>query len=393
MNLEKNKEIEFAELGITAISLKEFYKITFSKPTSQAEKDLKNIYFTPVKHNGKQRLKVLYRYQTRDITKIADFDEMEKMITDLMPELFLHATLLTSQIQGDLRYSKKRIANLTISKITTENKINTEHNESKNYLIDAKKAFYLHDLGLIDDNGNIKPTSQAKFKQLNKFIEIVDNLLKQTELKSEISICDMGSGKGYLTFGLYDYLTNVLKIKCNLIGVEQRKDLVDLCNSIAVKYNFNGLTFQSESIENFNQQNFDVLIALHACDSATDDALFYGLKANAQILVAAPCCHKQIRKEMKNNNSNNPVLKYGIFEERQAEMITDTIRALLLQSKNYEANIFEFISPEHTSKNTMITAVKKIEKIDNSKSITDIKEIKKEFGIKTHYLEELLSEK
>jgi len=390
MKITNTVKNEFIILCKNALTNNSFHKITISKATSQVESGLKNIYLTTFIQQNIPKLKVVYRYETRDITKTILQDELEELIDLLLPNSFLHAILFEDNSQVDLRFSKKRIP--VLSKTNTKNIIekNTEHNENKHYLIDSKKALYLQDLGITDTNGNVKPTAQAKYKQLNKFIEIVNNVIKQKEFKHEISICDMGSGKGYLTFGLYDYLKNILGISCKIIGVETRNDLVDLCNSIAKKYKFDGLQFEQNTIENFKQKNIDILIALHACDTATDDALFYGLKAKSQIIITAPCCHKQIRNEMRKHKNEDPILQHGIFEERQAEMITDTIRGLILESKNYHTKIFEFISPEHTSKNTIITAVKNDNKIDQKNNLNRIKLLKEKFGIEKHYLEELI---
>jgi len=201
-------------------------------------------------------------------------------------------------------------------------------------------------------------------------------------------VIDMGSGKGYLTFALYEYLQQQ-NPKVKVQGVELRQDLVDKCNAVAKKSGYKGLSFVQGSIEDAKVSKVDMVIALHACDIATDMAIAKGVKAGAKYIAVAPCCHKQIRKAMgKTKTVLQPLIAYGILKERQAEMVTDTIRALLLQSEGYKTNVFEFIDLEHTAKNVMITGVLSGKKI--TKARREIADIKAEFGISEHYLETLL---
>ncbi|MFC0182914.1 SAM-dependent methyltransferase [Pseudarcicella hirudinis] len=204
----------------------------------------------------------------------------------------------------------------------------------------------------------------------------------------------MGSGKGYLTFALYDYLHNVLKLNTEITGVEYRQDMVDLCNRIAGKSGFNQLNFVQGTIEEFESEHINLLIALHACDTATDDAIYKGIRAGAELIVVAPCCHKQIRREIEKNKAENELnflTKYGIFLERQAEMVTDGIRALILEYFGYKTKVFEFISDAHTPKNVLVVGIKSKERDDKKAGILKkIQETKTYFGIDYHHLERLL---
>jgi hypothetical protein len=200
----------------------------------------------------------------------------------------------------------------------------------------------------------------------------------------------MGAGKGYLTFALYDYLRNKLQHNVTVTGVELRKDLVDQCNKAAAECGFDQLHFECSSIEDFELKKVDILIALHACDTATDDAIAKGIKANADLIVCAPCCHKQIRQQLKGKEYKNPLLKYGIYKEREFEMVTDTIRALVLERNHYKSNIFEFISSEHTGKNTMLVGVKSKHKPDLPVIQGKIDSLKEAYQIDYHYLEKLM---
>lgn len=204
----------------------------------------------------------------------------------------------------------------------------------------------------------------------------------------------MGAGKGYLTFALYDYLNNELNKSASVVGVEYREDLVSLCNDIANRSNFNTLSFVQGTIEDYNPtQELNVLIALHACDTATDDAIFKGITNEADLIVVAPCCHKQVRRQLEKVKAVNHLdfmTQYGIFRERHAEMLTDGFRALILEYYGYQTKVLQFIADAHTPKNVMIIGVKKATNLKRQEEIlAKLQATKAFFGIEYHYLERL----
>ncbi len=221
-------------------------------------------------------------------------------------------------------------------------------------------------------------------------MEIIDGVLTNAEVKPGFSTVDMGSGKGYLTFALYDHL-QTKNIDAKVSGIELREDLVNKCNHIAGLSKYSGLHFHKGSIKDTLSENVDMLIALHACDTATDDAIYKGIKAGAGIIICAPCCHKQIRKQIAPTNSLKYITKHGILLERQAEMVTDTIRALLLEAHGYKTSVFDFIEEEHTPKNVLIVGIKRERSgqlyQENMDRVSSLKEL---FGIREHYLEKLI---
>jgi SAM-dependent methyltransferase len=246
-------------------------------------------------------------------------------------------------------------------------------------------------LGVTNSNFELRREMSDKYRQINKYIELLAPNLKEANLVAGFDMADMGSGKGYLTFALYDYLTNVLNLSPTMTGVEFRPDLVQICNDIALKASFKNLKFVKGTIADIQLPNIDVLIALHACDTATDDAIYRGITSGAKLIVCAPCCHKQIRKAMNVTNELNNITKFGILKERQAEIVTDTLRAMILEYFGYKTNVFEFIPLEHTPKNVMIVG-RKISNstVDKKRILHDIDAIKKMYGIEKHYLETLL---
>ena len=360
-----------------------------------AEEGLKQLYIKPVLIKNKQLLAFNYRYKTRDIFKNFEIEEGLSLIEGYLADDFNVATLFSANEEMILERSAKGSFRLRTKQLEEKKEANLSHNKEKKRLILAKDNLYLHELGLTDEQGTVFKNAQDKYKQINQYIEILNSLIKELPQGTIKNVVDMGSGKGYLTFALYDYLLNHQQ-KANVVGVEFRKDLVDLCNKIAGNANFEQLSFVEGTIESYNTEAIDLLIALHACDTATDDAIYKGIKANADLIVVAPCCHKQIRREIekgKAQNELNFLTKHGIFLERQAEMVTDGLRALMLEYFGYKTKVFEFVSDVHTPKNVLVVGIKNKDKGTKSKNeiLRKIKETKAYFGIGYHHLERLLN--
>lgn len=367
-----------------ALANQKLFRVTLSKPKLKSDQ-LRNIFIRPIELSGKTIWNATLHYQTNDKTQNIDYELLIPTLSDYLTNTFYNADLFLTDKKITLLQSKKGKSKVLIKK---ENHLIEleQHNHQKTRLI-PESSPYLKDLGISSTSGHVFGHAQDKFKQINKFVEILSTLVKDDKTIS--SICDMGSGKGYLTFALHDYLTKSYNRKISTIGVEIRKDLVDKCNEIANKNQLEGLSFKLGSIDDYKIGTTDIVIALHACDIATDMAIAKGIEANAKYIIVAPCCHKQIRKSMTKTDSKlNPLLRFGILKERMAEMVTDTIRALLLETQGYDVNVFEFISSEHTGKNVMLTA-KKTDKI-NSEALQSISQLKSEFGIEFHFLEKLL---
>jgi len=378
------KEIE------DSINRNDFVKITLSKPLSK-KNELQNVYIRFIKIKEQPYFQFTYHYKTNDQVKNYTFEELKDILSELLLNAFRFATLFTLEKDVQVFVNKKKKITIKETHPSFKNKLPETHNKPKEKRIE--KSEFLFHLGVSDKDGNIIPKMADKFRQINKYLEIIENLIQTTELPKQVKIVDMGSGKGYLTFALYDYLKNKKGLDVKVTGIELREKLVNYCNDVAEKCGYENLNFECKPIENYDDEKIDILIALHACDTATDDALFKGMSANAQLIVTAPCCHKQIRQDLKGSAPKNPILKYGIFKERQYEMLTDTLRALYLEENNYQTNIFEFVSNEHTRKNVMLVGKKSNKKMDTKQVQSKIKDLKNEFGVKEHYLEKLLQSK
>jgi hypothetical protein len=381
----------FFDKLIFSLEHKEFAKLVISKKRDK-NSDLNKITVSPVQLKEGFRLSFVYNYQNRDITKNYTESEAIELLKKEFETHFLNADLFAVSENVQLFGNPKGNFGIKISEPVFKPIKPLSHDKLKKQLISTENNLYLHELGITNAAGEIRPGMHDKFRQINKYIEVVSGLIHENRFPQNLKIADMGSGKGYLTFALYDYLNKNTDLKPIISGVEFRPELVELCNTTARKANFDKLSFIQGTIENSVFDDINILIALHACDTATDDAIAKGIKSDAQLIIVAPCCHKQIRKQFNVTNELTAILKHGILKERQAELITDGIRALILEAYGYKTKVFEFISTEHTPKNVMIVAEKSAGKINKEEILSKIKSIKDFFGIRFHHLDILLGQ-
>ena len=386
---------EKAQELITALQ-NSFQDNTFTKLSlgnyKGTDPSLKQIHIKRILIKKEEKLSFTYRHKTQDIVKNYTYPEANELLAGLIGTQFHVATLQTTTF--DLKFEIQKHGRPTLRQTETGQREapSLEHDKSKNRQISQDKT-YLYDLNITDDQGNVFKNAQDKYRQINHYIEILSSLLKEIPTQGKLKVADMGSGKGYLTFALYDYLNNILNLDAEVTGVEVRNDLVTLCNRFAANSGFEKLHFVEGTIEQFESPDTNMLIALHACDTATDDAILKGINAGADLIVVAPCCHKQIRREIEKNKVENDVSflsRYGIFLERQAEMVTDGIRALILEYFGYKTKVFEFISDAHTPKNVMIVGIKdRKDNQDKAAILEKIRAAKNYFGIEYHHLERI----
>ena len=363
-------------------------KMTLSKP-AQKHDELRNIYVKPVLIKEKRLFAFTYHYERRDEVKNYDAPQMLDILKEMIPSCFLNAVLFTVTEDVTLLVSSKGKATIQTKKVQEYREQNLEHDKRKARLINPANPWW-YQLGLTTREGKITADMQHKFKQIYKYAEIVESLIKPMKFDGTVHIADMGAGKGYLTFALYELLTQRLNMEVDIKGVEIRPDLVLKINEIIKSSGLEGLEFVESSIEAYRPDKLDVLIALHACNTATDDAIASGIKAGAELIVCAPCCHKQIRQEMERSGKVDAITRYGIFLERQAVMITDTIRALILECFGYKTQVMEFIEMEHTPKNVLLVGRKTKARVDREVILNQIETLKQQYGIKQHYLESIL---
>jgi len=375
----------------TFIGTRELVKLVISNQRDHAS-ELKSIIVTIVEIKIGIRLNFVYRYKTKDITKNYAFDQAVPILKKSLEDEFLNADLFSTVETIQLTLAGRGKVKMKTTRPILQPAGSFSHDHIKERVIATEQNIYLRELGILNANFEVRREMSDKFQQINRYIELIGPAIRELSLPITFHVADMGSGKGYLTFALYDFLTGQLLKTPVMTGVESRDELVILCNEIAEKSGFINLRFIKGTIAEAALEKIDIMIALHACDTATDDAIFRGITSDASLIVCAPCCHKQIRKEFNVNNEMKSVLKHGILQERQAEIITDGLRAMIMESQGYKTRIFEFVSTEHTPKNLLIVGKKVPGKpAEKQKILENIRKIKEFYGIGRHYLEDLLA--
>jgi methylase of polypeptide subunit release factors len=374
-----------------SIENKDFDRLIISQYKGE-QVELEKMTFRVIELQGQATLSCLYHHTTQDITKNYTIAEGLEKIAELL-QLSKQANLFSLDQDIQLKKNKKKaMLNRQKKQATTLKVEQQQHDREKQRYVQQHSPFLKH-LGIADEKGQIVPSMARKWKQINKFIEIFSHAYEQIDAtQQELNIVDFGSGKGYLTFALYDYLQAQQKTPL-ITGVELRSNLVEFCQNVADQVGFNHLDFFEGDVRSYQPEKLDVMIALHACDIATDFAIHTGIRLNASMIMCAPCCHKELRPQLHSPEVLQPMLQFGIHAGQQAEMLTDTLRALLLKAYGYETKVFEFVALEHTSKNKMILATKRKElQQPDPQIMQQIQALKAMYGIEKQSLELLLQD-
>lgn len=387
----------FMRLLETALNTREVQRLLLTKPLG-GEADLERLMVREVELRGERQLSMVWRYKTRDVTKNLPLIEGLACLRSLLGTPFQNAQLDTRSQEVQLAFSRKGKSSLRVGKAQGAAADTTapRHDHQKQRYLELAQPFW-QDLGLTHEvrgEAVLVPAMSRKWKQINKFIEIFEAALKSSSLADspDVHVADFGSGKGYLTFAMHAYLSGLGK-QAFVRGVELRDDMVRLCRDAAHRHGRHGLAFDQGDVRSYAPERLDVMIALHACDIATDYAIHLGLRARSAIIMCSPCCHKQLRPQMSSPALLRPLLQHGIHLGQEAEMVTDGLRALLLEAQGYDTQVFEFVSLEHTSKNKMILAVRRSQPLPEARRqelLAQIEAIKAFYGIKEQALQALL---
>jgi len=368
-----------------SFSAEQLIKMRITKP-KDPDNPINEIVIRPVQLKKGSQLQFVYKESTRDITKNYSIHLAWQGIAAHMTENYKFLSVVTMDRIFQYDALKDRLAT---AKNKQAKKPQLDHDNIKSVKIKPDAAF-LSLLGITSANGKVKSDKQAKFKQINRYIAILSPLLESLALPEVFKVVDMGSGKGYLTFALYQHLVSK-GLSPIIKGIELRPKLVKQSNKIAEECGYSKLSFQTGEILAAASEEMDILIALHACDTATDDAIIAGVKNKAQLIVCSPCCHQQVRKDMMTTGIMQSITSYGILLERQAEILADTIRVLIMNYCGYKTKVIEYVSATHTPKNLLLVGIQDGREPD-SKILERIEELKNLFGLKSHYLEKLITE-
>ena len=379
-----------------------FTKLTLGKPSpsfARTEPTLQNVFVRPVTLKTGPSLTFVWRHATRDVTKNYTPAKALSIVESALGRDFFDAHLFTatqtaqfeSQVDGTSRLRVKSIQPTAAPSVPLAT---PTHNSPKHYAIPAE-APWLESLSVTNHRGLPREGMADNFRQIQKFAELLSHLVNDafpspstlgeaTPPSPQLRVVDAGSGKGYLTFAV----AALLGERAHVTGIESRPELVTLCNRVAAQHGLaHRLAFRAGTIADTPTESCDILIALHACDTATDDALARGVAAQARLLVVSPCCQKELRPQLTAPHVLAEALRHGIFQERHSEFVTDALRAQLLEWAGYQTKVFEFISTEHTAKNLMISAIRtRVPGTPNDATATRLRTLASFYGIRTQRL-------
>lgn len=341
-----------------------------------------------------------YKYEKVNVTRIEDGYQItrytskqafhENVEEDDLANKLVESVNNYKQIDGkcekgnyNIRINKKNNILRRFSEFANK-PLFASHNREKNYTLkDYKDIEVLKDLDIVTEENKIASPMREKFRQINKYVELVDNLIKQDDIK-KLKIVDFGAGKSYLTFVLYHYLTNSKNIDTEMIGIDLKESVIENNNKLAKKYKYDKLSFISGDIKDIEIEDVDMVISLHACDTATDLALNKALEWKVDYIVSVPCCQNEVYKQIESNKFSSMV-KFGVVKDRISAIITDTVRANVLEYSGYNTQVIEYIDSDHSLKNLMIRA--RFTNHQDDAALENIINLQEEFNFKQTLLE------
>lgn len=374
--MEQNDREKLKE-GLSGFMNQELSRIIISNPVDGS--GISRVKIRPVLLSGSLLFQAEEQVGNQAFHKNMEKEECILYTAALLDGDFRQLELESKQGQMRVLVSKKGSASIktkkTPAKITTPTTVVMSHNREKHYVLEEGRPVpFLVDLGVMTEEGKIVKARYDKFKQINRFLEFIEDILPKLNRHKENVIIDFGCGKSYLTFAMYYYLHELKGYPIRVIGLDLKQTVIDRCNQLSEQYGYGNLKFYHGDIASYEGvDHVDMVVTLHACDTATDYALAKAVHWGASVILSVPCCQHELNKQIA-NDTLAPVLKYGILKERMAALITDGLRAELLENQGYRTQLLEFIDMEHTPKNLLIRAVKQGGKKENQKEIERILE-------------------
>lgn len=366
---------------IGEITASKVIKIVLSNKKNK-DYDFNKIVFS-LKENKNGEFYQIEKYTDKQVFhENIDFEDLEEMVNEYIEDNYKQLGAWTDEYTFDVKISKK--GKVLLNKRKSDNKalVKKSHNKEKNYILKEGMIIEpLIDLGVFTKEGKVVKAKYDKYKQINRFIELIDDEVKNKDLK-ELTILDFGCGKSYLTFVVYYYFAKIKNIDVKIIGLDLKADVIKKCNDIAKRYKYENLHFELGDINGFKYNNkVDMVITLHACDTATDFALYNAIKWNTNMIFSVPCCQHEFNKQIESDELSI-LTKYGIVQERVAALMTDAVRANLLEAIGYKTQLLEFIDIAHSPKNILIRASKgKVSKEKREKALNEVKSLMSKFNL------------
>ena len=369
----------------------EFIYSVLSNLRNKSHNEFNKVNIKPVLIKDDIRFQFSYEYEKKVIHKnLLKYEAIEE-VERLLMENFKQMVIFSKTNDYQILTNKKNKFTILKQK-PTKKEVNLNHNRKKTYLIEEGKCCdFLVKLGVMNEKGQVLSKKQDKFKQINRFLEMVQDVVSKLDKEKTINIIDFGCGKSYLTFALYYYLVKILNLDVNIVGLDLKEDVIKYCNEVADELDYKKLQFICGDIKDYESfHEVDMVVTLHACDNATDIALIKAINWNAKVILSVPCCQHELYNKI-NNIDLSPMLDHGIIKERMASLVTDSIRASVLNILGYNVQLLEFIDMEHTPKNILIRAVKG-KQLYNKEDINKYIAFKKLLGLDYLYIEEALGE-
>ena len=353
------------------------YQIVVSAP--RKKEGLSKLKVRPVMINNQ----LCYQVSSFIDTKVYHENQTAQELGETLPEMalqsFKQVEIHTKSWQATVLIGKK--GNVTVRKklVSSTKEPELSHNRKKKYLLNPeRRPAFLQDLGVQTADGRIVNSRYDKFRQINRFLEFIEDILPALPTNRRVRIIDFGCGKSYLTFAMYDYLTAVKKLEVDIIGLDLKRDVIRTCNRLAEKYGYKDLHFYEGNIQNFTgADSVDMVVTLHACDTATDYALERAVKWGAEVILSVPCCHHEMNRQIK-CEPLSPLFSYGLIQERSAALFTDALRARILETAGYDTQLLEFIDMEHTPKNILLRCIKRKRQAGNAAEVEYRRKVREE---------------
>ena len=372
--------MEELKKSIEEMLKEELIKIVISNKQNKEVKYNKIVFL--LKENKKEKYYQIEQYTDKQVFhENIKCEELTSKLLEYIEGNYKQVSAWSNEATFDMKISKKGKIFLGKKSSNNEKLANKSHNREKNYILKEGMIIQpLIDLGVFTKDGKVVNSKYDKYKQINRFVEIIDDEIKKNDYK-ELTILDFGCGKSYLTFVLYYYFVEIKKINVKMVGLDLKEDVIKKCNDIAKRYKYDNLHFELGDINGFKYNNkVDMVITLHACDVATDYALYNAIKWNSKMIFSVPCCQHEFNHQMKTEEFSI-LTKYGIIQERVAALMTDSVRANILEAMGYKTQLLEFIDISHSPKNILIRASKgNVSTAKRKEALQEVDKLNKEFN-------------